>query len=201
MDDARAKLHAGDSAGQVREELEDVSRAVNTMARRSDGMMQFVQGYRSLTLLPAPQKRPLYLADSLQRLRELLAGDWTAKGIALSINVEPDNPQLNADPDLVEQMLINLLRNAEQALEGCDNPQVAVSGRLHGRGYVLVEVADNGPGIAADIASEIFVPFFTTKSAGSGVGLALTRQIMMAHRGSVTAGPSTMGGAKFTLSF
>jgi len=205
VDDVRLKLNENASADIVLEELEDVRRAVDTVARRSDGLMQFVQSYRSLTLLPAPQKKTLLLTDLFQRVNELLAGHWATKGIDLTIKVEPESLQLFADPDLLEQLLINLLQNAEQALSTCHHPQllphVTITGRLNQRGYVLIEVADNGPGIPSDIANEIFVPFFTTKPHGSGVGLALTRQIMIAHGGSITVNKSDMGGAKFTLIF
>lgn len=191
VDDARLKLQKNASADSVKDELEDVRSAVTTVARRSDGLMQFVQSYRSLTLLPAPKKQRLLLLELFQRVDKLLATDWAQKGIALVIKVETEGLELNADPGLLEQVLINLLNNAEQALSTSNNPCitnpcVTLRARLNQLGYVLIEVIDNGPGIPARIASEIFVPFFTTKRDGSGVGLALTRQIMIAHGGSVS---------------
>lgn len=201
IEDVGAKLKENTDFGVVMEDLEDVRRAVDTVARRSDGLTQFVRGYRSFTLLPAPKKQKLMLIDLIRRVEELLADQWAAKGILLTVKVEPDNLQFFADPDLLEQLLINLLRNAEEVLEGVDDPRVILAGRINQRGHVLLEVADNGPGIPADIVNQIFVPFFTTKPHGSGVGLALTRQIMIAHGGGVTVGKSDTGGAKFTLVF
>ncbi|MFT4927812.1 MAG: two-component system nitrogen regulation sensor histidine kinase NtrY [Phenylobacterium sp.] len=209
VDDVAVKLNTNASVDEVLEELQDVHRAVDTVARRSDGLMQFVQSYRSLTQQPVPQKQMLLVSELFQRVEKLLIGHWASKGIGLTVTVESQGLQLFADPDLVEQILINLLRNAEQALQGLSgssglagtDPQVTLEARMNHSGYVLLEVADNGPGIAADIAKEIFVPFYTTKQQGSGVGLALTRQIMMAHGGSVTLSTSDAGGAKFTLIF
>ena len=199
--DVRVKLDENAAMALVLEELDDVRKAVDTVANRSDGLMQFVQKYRSLTLLPAPQKQNLQLRDVFQGVEELLASQWQRQGIALSFDVQPQSLPLSADADLLEQLLINLLQNAQQALEGREAPEVTVVARMNQRGYVAIEVADNGPGIAAAIASEIFVPFFTTKRDGSGVGLALARQIMIAHGGSIAANPSASGGAKFTLIF
>lgn len=203
VDDVQIKLNVNTSTSidVALKDLEDVRRAVDIVARRSDGLMQFVQGYRSLTQLPTPQKQTLLLTKLFQQVQALLEGHWTTIGIGLTVKVEPESLQLLVDPDLLEQILINLLKNSEQALCHCDNPHVTLVGRLNQRGYVLIEVADNGPGIPTDIANKVFVPFFTTKPHGSGVGLALTRQIMIAHGGSVTVNESDTGGAKFTLVF
>ena len=204
-DEMRAKVPGmtGDSAatGPFAEDLEDLRRAVDTVARRSGGLMQFVQSYRSLTQLPEPRKLAIGLSDFLGRIKDLFAEDWANSGLQLHVKVEPQSLRLTADPGLLEQVLINLLKNAEQALAGRENPTVAIRGRLNQSGHVLLEIADNGPGIPADIVDKIFVPFFTTRSGGSGVGLALTRQIMIAHGGNIAVHVSEAGGAKFVLIF
>ncbi len=209
--DAQIKLNQKSSNEAVAEDLEDVQSAVSTVARRSDGLMQFVQSYRSLTVLPAPKKQPVCLAEIFARVKELFRVDWENKPITFTVNVEQSDLQVHADQGLLEQVLINLLHNAEQAIVNAIpptlNPRVSLSARLNQMGYVLVEVTDNGPGIPDEIMSEIFVPFFTTKREGSGVGLALTRQIMIAHGGSVSVGVANESddavgrGAKFTLIF
>ena len=106
-----------------------------------------------------------------------------------------------ADRDLLEPVLLNLLRNAWQATADVGQRKIELCGRLNRRGNVVIEVADNGPGVPSDLATKIFVPFFTTKEAGSGVGLALARQVMTAHRGFIRAGENDGGGARFTLTF
>ncbi|MEP5763706.1 MAG: ATP-binding protein [Halieaceae bacterium] len=185
----------------VVEELADVKSAVETVARRSDGLMQFVQSYRQLTRLPAPDKQPLLVGDLFANAAQLVASGWQQKSIALVLNVEPISLQLSADSDMLEQVLLNLLKNAEQALAENPEPQVEMRASLNRNGHVCLEISDNGPGIDAEVAARIFVPFFTTKREGSGVGLALTRQVMLAHGGNVVLGSSDSGGAKFTLTF
>ncbi len=198
VDDAIRKLQG---YPQVAEELADVKSAVETVARRSDGLMQFVESYQRLTRLPAPDKRLLPVADLFARVAQLVATEWEQNAIELTLQVQPQSLELDADADMMEQVLLNLLKNSEQALAGQQAAHVALTARLNRHGHVSIEVSDNGPGIPADIARRIFVPFFTTKREGSGVGLALTRQVMLAHGGSVVLGSSDSGGAKFTLTF
>lgn len=105
------------------------------------------------------------------------------------------------DNDMVEQILINLLKNAEQALTKVNSAHVCLSAYLNLRGHVVIEVSDNGSGIDKEIANQIFAPFFTTKKEGSGVGLALTRQVMLAHDGKVALRNNTQQGVTFGLTF
>jgi len=185
----------------VVEELADVKSAVETVARRSDGLLHFVQSYRQLTRLPTPNKQALEVRDLFASVAQLVATGWEDQSIELVMRVEPTSLQLTADADMLEQVLLNLLKNAEQALGGRDVPRVTMTASLNRNGHVCLEITDNGPGIDPDIADNIFVPFFTTKREGSGVGLALTRQVMLAHGGSVALGTSDTGGAKFSLTF
>ncbi|NVJ99853.1 MAG: PAS domain-containing protein [Alphaproteobacteria bacterium] len=196
-----------DAAGKVTEnpevvdELKDVKDAVNTVARRSDSLMQFVSSYRRLTRLPPPEKSLIRLDSLFKDVCSLSTQKWEEKGLRLVTHIEPSELDVTADRDMIEQVLINMLRNAEQALGEADGATVWLSARLNKRGRVVIEMADNGPGIPAEIARKIFVPFFTTKREGSGVGLALTRQVMIAHGGSVTLNEREGGGAKFSLTF
>ena len=185
----------------VVEELADVKDAVMTVARRSDSLTQFVSSYRRLTRLPPPEKALLRLDSLFKDVCALSTQDWDEKDIALLTDIDPAELDVSADHDMLEQVLINMLQNAEQALVDIDGATLWLSARLNRRGRVVIEVADNGPGVPADIARKIFVPFFTTKREGSGVGLALTRQVMIAHGGSVALGEREGGGARFTLTF
>lgn len=186
---------------ELSSELADVKSAVETVARRSDGLMQFVQGYHRLTRLPPPQKQLLPLSELFSSLEQLVSAQWVEKAIQLSLEVEPKSLELWVDREMIEQVLINLLRNAEQALAESTEGKVMVRAKLNRQGHIFIEVNDNGPGVPDDVAQKIFVPFYTTKREGSGVGLALTRQVMLAHGGSVSLGVSDLGGAKFTLTF
>ena len=185
----------------VVDDLKDVRDAVQTVARRSDALMNFVSSYRRLTRLPPPDKKQILIREVFDDLRKLAAQDWDDKDIILTTHIEPSELDFTADRDMVDQILINLLKNAEQALATTKHAAVRLSARLNRRGKVVIEVSDNGSGINPEIAAKVFVPFFTTKREGSGVGLALTRQVMTAHSGSVLLGQSDEGGAKFTLTF
>jgi two-component system nitrogen regulation sensor histidine kinase NtrY len=198
VDDASSKLSG---QPEVQEELADVKSAVDTVARRSDGLMHFVQSYRRLTRLPAPVMQPLLVADLFSRVAQLIAHEWEEEAIELVVQVQPQGLELTADTQMLEQVLLNLLKNAQQALSGHESPRVEMKASLNRQGYVSMEVSDNGPGVAEDIEKRIFVPFFTTRREGSGVGLALTRQVMLAHGGGVVLGESVDGGARFTLTF
>jgi len=186
---------------EITEELEDILGAVKTVARRSDGLMQFVSSYRRLTRLPSPNKKVIQVATLFTHVETLTKLDWQEKGIKLSCSITPQALDIFVDADMVEQILINLLQNAAQALSHIPSAKVRLSAFLNIRGHVVIEVADNGKGIAPDNIQQIFVPFFTTKKEGSGVGLALTRQVMLAHNGKVTVRKNSQGGATFSLTF
>jgi len=189
------------SQPEVLAELRDVKDAVDTVARRSDGLMHFVQSYRRLTRLPAPQLHQLRLTRLFANIEKLVGAEWEQQQLQLSLRAEPESLELTADADMVEQVLLNILQNARQALAGNPQGRAEVLAYLNRQGHVCIDISDNGPGISPEIAANIFVPFFTTKREGSGVGLALTRQVMLAHGGSVTAGARDGGGARFTLNF
>ena len=117
------------------------------------------------------------------------------------MDIEPGELEVTADRQLVEQVLINLLQNSEHALEDTEKGKATLAARLNRRGGVTLEVSDNGPGIPPETASKIFVPFYTTRADGSGVGLALSRQIMLAHGGTISFSHNDQGGAQFALAF
>ena len=183
------------------EELDDVSDAVHTVARRSDSLMQFVTSYRQLTRLPPPNKRNVIIIQLFDQITKLTMHTLADKGITVSTSVIPNSLSISADNDMIEQVLINLVKNAEQALAGAINPTLKLSAYINTRGHVVIEVADNGHGIADDVAEKVFVPFFTTKREGSGVGLALTRQVMLSHGGYVSLCTAQGTGSTFSLIF
>jgi nitrogen fixation/metabolism regulation signal transduction histidine kinase len=196
VEDAATKV---DQDAPLHSELEDVRDAVDTVARRSDSLINFVSSYRRLTRLPPPEKSTFLLSDLFGSVASLAAAEWPDKGLELETAVEPEQLDLYADRGMIEQILINLLQNSQQALG--DSGKVRMRARLNKRGHVCIDVSDNGPGIPGDIRQKIFVPFFTTKREGSGVGLALARQIMIAHGGSITVAENDLGGACFSMNF
>ena len=197
VDDVAAKVDEDDG---LREELQDLRDAVGIVARRSDSLMQFVHSYRQLTRLAPPEKKRVLVRELFESVERLAIAESPSAEPALSCDVSPRELDVYADRDLLEPVLLNLLRNAWQAAGHLEAPQIRLSGRLNRRGNVVIEIADNGPGVPDDIANRIFVPFFTTKEGGSGVGLALARQVMTAHGGFVRLLESD-GGARFALTF
>lgn len=183
------------------EELEDVQNAVSTVARRSDSLLQFIDSYRQITRLAPPEKKRVALADLFDTVTSLAAAEWNDPKVSLSASVEPSGLYVYADRDLLEPVLLNLLRNAWQATRGTADPVVELRGRLNRRGNTVIEIDDNGHGVPAEIATKIFVPFFTTREGGSGVGLALARQVMIAHGGFIRLGQKKAAGTLFTLTF
>ena len=185
----------------LKEELIDVSEAVQTVARRSDGLMQFVGSYRKLTKLPAPNKQTIDLHVLFAQTLLLAQQNALGRHIDMQFSVLPESLQLNADQDMVEQVLLNLLHNAQHAVSGLKQAKITLDATLNNRGRVVISVKDNGVGLSPDIADKVFIPFFTTKREGSGVGLALTRQIMLAHQGQVSVKSEPGQGSQFQLTF
>jgi signal transduction histidine kinase len=181
--------------------LTDARDALETATRRSEGLLHFVQNHRRLTKPLATQMRVVPIERIFARIRRLLATELAAHDIELITTVTPQTLELAADPDLLDQALINLLRNAIEALTDVPIPRIELSGRRHPDGRIVIAVADNGPGIAAEQREKIFVPFFTTKRQGSGVGLTLVRQIATAHGATVDVSQTPGGGATVSLRF
>lgn len=183
------------------EDLEDLREAVSTLAQRSDSLMNFVNGYRQITRLAPPRKERVLLADLFESAGRLARAEWPDGELQLVSKVSPPGLDIQADRDLLEPVLLNLLRNAWQATIDVDHPRIQLLGRINRRGRAVIEVRDNGPGVAEEINRKIFVPFFTTKESGSGVGLALARQVMIAHGGFIRVKRIEEGGASFTMTF
>ena len=186
--------------GRDGETAGDIRTAVGTIQRRSEGLLQFVETYRGLTRVPAPAFEIVPVAGLFARVEQLLGPQFAESGVELHTRVDPPGLELTGDPGQVEQVLINLLSNAREATEGGDRGRVDLSAHL-ARGKVVVEVADNGPGIVEEALGKLFIPFFTTKQNGSGIGLSLCRQIMRLHRGSISVRSQPGERTVFSLRF
>ena len=183
------------------QELEDVHSAVATVSRRSKSLVQFIDSYRQISRLAPPEKQRVSLQDLFESVTNLASSEWHDSHVSLNFTVEPSGLYVYADRDLLEPVLLNLLRNARQSTRETEGARIELRGHLNQRGNTVIEVSDNGPGVPDEIATKIFVPFFTTREGGSGVGLALARQVMIAHHGFIRLGRSGSGGALFTLTF
>jgi len=186
----RTMLDDPDATDEIRE-------AVTTIARRSEGLMKFVSRYRELLKVPQPDIGTVAVAEALQSVAALLSDEL--QNIKFTIDVTPPTLEVPADAQLLDQVLLNLVRNAIDAMQDTDSPQLDLSGRLD-YGRIVIKVTDNGSGIADESIGQIFVPFFTTKRDGSGIGLSLSRQIMTAHGGDIVV-TSDAGGTVVSLVF
>ncbi len=169
---------------------ETLKEAIETIARRSQGLVHFVERYRELLQVPQPVPEALSVDAVLRGIARLMGEDL--KHVDVRVDVVPATLELQADPVLLDQVLVNLVRNAAQAMQQHEAPRLVLRGRLE-FGRTLVQVIDNGSGIPEALMDQIFIPFFTTKRDGSGIGLSLSRQIMMAHGGELVASSSDEG--------
>lgn len=183
------------------ETIADIRTALQTIERRSEGLLHFVNAYRNLTKIQKPVFKIFSVEELCRQVQQLLQSQLDEAGIQVSRNIMPSSLQLAADPEMIEQILINLVVNAMQVLNGTSTPRIELRARIDERSRVLIQVEDNGPGILKEVQSKIFIPFFTTKKGGSGIGLSLSRQIMRLHRGSITVHSVPNVGTVFTLRF
>jgi len=175
----------------------DLREALTTIARRSDGLMHFVERYRELLQVPKPEMQSVAVFEALRGATTLLADELA--GVHVVIDVRPDSLDIQADPALLDQVLLNVLRNAAHALGKVASPSLTLSAAFEA-GHIRIAIRDNGPGIPDHLIDQIFIPFFTTRRDGSGIGLSISRQIMTAHGGDLlaTSGPD---GTTMTLLF
>ena len=183
------------------QEREDILSSVTAIHARSSGLLEFVQTYRSFSKVPAPAFAEVPVPALLERARTLMGQALETQNIAVDVGCEPADLAIRVDPLQIEQVLINLLRNAAEALGGHPAPRIGLRGLRDGQGQALLQVIDNGPGIAAEHFDTIFVPFFTTKRGGTGVGLSISRQLVQANRGSLAVRSRAGLGSVFVLKF
>jgi two-component system nitrogen regulation sensor histidine kinase NtrY len=180
--------------------MSDLSGALTTIEKRSRGLLRFVEAYRNLTRIPKPEFRFIAVSELVGSVRRLLDSEISAKDIRLSIDIDPPDLQIAADADMIEQVLINLILNSIQALDKQAGGAITVRAHVGRGGKTLVEVIDNGPGIIEGSLDKVFIPFFTTKKGGTGIGLALSRQIMRLHNGNISVRSTPHVSTCFTLS-
>jgi len=199
----------------------DLTEALDVVAVRSRGLVNFVEAYRSFSAIPQPRLEDISAKNLLERVVQLAASETKDLNIKIESFVQPETLRLHADAGQLEMVLLNLVKNAREAMAGLEfrvegleeahpstlNPQPSTSKRItlragaDDKGRSFIEVEDNGPGIPTELLEEIFIPFFTTKPTGSGVGLSISKQIMQLHGGDIRVSTSSGGGARFVLEF
>lgn len=187
------------------ETLQDVRDALATISGRSKGLLRFVQSYRDFTQIPAPHIERLRISELFESITRLMKSEFENANIQVEIDIDPETLEVDADPQLIEQILINLTKNALRAMKDTDQPVLSYLARLETSGHIRMDVADNGKGIKKESQENIFIPFYTTSGAdqvrGTGIGLSLSRQIMRLHKGTLTVQSEPGQETMFSLRF
>lgn len=178
---------------------EEISRGLQTISTTGKGLLAFVESYRKFTRIPSPEPSLFYVKTFIERMVELAKHQNPCNNITFNTEIQSTDLILYADENLISQVFINLLKNAIQAIGKQAEGQIEIKAYCNEMEEVLIEIKNNGPAIPPEIIEHIFIPFFTTKEGGSGIGLSISRQIMRLSGGSLTLLPDKM--TKFVLKF
>ena len=189
--------HLDDRDGSVH----DLELGIETIKRRSEGLLKFAETYRNLNKIIKPNVQKVYVRDLFESLYQLMQPTLEPKNIEMDIILKDTSLSVEVDPSLIEQVLINLVINAKEALKDQEDGRIVLSAFLNSKQKVIIKVSDNGTGIPQDVLENIFIPFFSTKKTGSGIGLSLCKQIMMLHKGNIQVHSIPGEGTAFSLQF
>jgi two-component system, NtrC family, nitrogen regulation sensor histidine kinase NtrY len=181
--------------------VDDLEIGIETIKRRSEGLLKFAETYRNLNRITKPNLRKVYVRDIFESLLQLMQPTLEQKNIELETILKDTDLIIEADTSLLEQMLINLVVNAIEAVKDKTHPRIILTGYVANNRKTVLKVADNGSGISAEVLDKIFIPFFSTKKSGSGIGLSLCKQIMMLHKGNIQVQSVEGEGTAFLLQF
>jgi nitrogen fixation/metabolism regulation signal transduction histidine kinase len=188
-------------AKEINEEtIKKTIKGITIIQQRSKGMLEFVQKFRDLTLLPELNKENFQIQDLILTMETLFALEFKNGNINFESNIFPKNLSVFADKIQTEQVLINLIKNASQALINQEYPIIKINANVL-NDHVQIMISDNGQGISTEVLDNIFIPFFTTKEKGSGIGLSLSRQIMLLHGGNISVKSEPEKETVFILTF
>ena len=199
-------LESGESVNKISNDtIEDFHMALHTIRKRSDSLIKFVSDFRNMTKVRHPELAETKVCDILQHIIALLKKDIEERNIELKYAVEPEDLTILIDAEQIEQVILNLVKNAIEALEENEETDKEKILKIKGwgtpTGEAFIAIEDNGPGIEEEALKKIFIPFFTTKKHGSGIGLSLSKQIMRQHKGNITVKSVMNAGTEFQLRF
>jgi two-component system, NtrC family, nitrogen regulation sensor histidine kinase NtrY len=183
------------------EQINDIHLSLVTISKRSEGLIHFVKEFRSLTSVPKPRPVSIDVRELLEEVIILHRKDLSEHNIQYTISVYPEDLTLSADKNMIEQVLINLVKNAIQSFEDQTDKKIELKAYLNDKSRTIISILDNGTGIDPEAMEKIFIPFFTTKKNGSGIGLSLSRQIMRQHQGTLTVKSTVGKGTEFLMRF
>jgi nitrogen fixation/metabolism regulation signal transduction histidine kinase len=181
--------------------IDDLELGIETIKRRSEGLLKFAETYRNLNKITQPNVKKVYVRDLFENLNVLMQPTLDQKSIDMDIVLKDTDLILEADTNLVEQVLINLVVNAIEAVKEQEDARIILSGYLSTNRKTVIKITDNGVGMPEEVIDKIFIPFFSTKKTGSGIGLSLCKQIMMLHHGNIQVQSVEGKGTSFVLQF
>lgn len=181
--------------------VDDLTVGINTIKKRSEGLLKFAEVYRNLNKVTQPNLQQVYVRDLFESMHNLMEPTLVQKNIELEIILKDPALTIELDHSLIEQVLINLIINAMDAVKEAIEPRITLSAAELANKKIVIKVTDNGTGMSEDVKNNIFIPFFSTKKNGSGIGLSLCKQIMMLHKGNITVQSVEGRGTAFTLQF
>jgi two-component system nitrogen regulation sensor histidine kinase NtrY len=182
-------------------DLEDISLGIDTIKRRSEGLLKFTESYRSLNKITKLDLNKLLVRNIFENLASLMRPTLEKKNIELEIILRDPALAIEADINLLDQVMINLLVNAIEAVKDREEPRITLSAEVQSNNRTLVKVTDNGLGMPPELLDKIFIPFFSTRKTGSGIGLSLCKQIMLLHKGNIQVQSTEGKGSVFILQF
>ncbi|RYU92443.1 GHKL domain-containing protein [Mucilaginibacter terrigena] len=182
-------------------DLEDISLGIDTIKRRSEGLLKFTESYRSLNKITKLDLNKILVRNMFENLNSLMRPTLEKKNIELEIILRDPALAIEADINLIDQVMINLLVNAIEAVKDRDEPRITLSAEVQSNNRTLVKVTDNGLGMPPELLDKIFIPFFSTRKTGSGIGLSLCKQIMLLHKGNIQVQSTEGKGSAFILQF
>jgi len=185
----------------VSSQLEDLELGIDTIKRRSEGLLKFTESYRSLNKITKLDLTRILVRNMFESLNSLMRPTLEKKKIELEIILRDPTLSIEADLNLIEQVLINLVVNAIEAVKDRENPRIILSGEITSNNKTLVKVTDNGLGMPPELLEKIFIPFFSTRKTGSGIGLSLCKQIMLLHKGNIQVQSTEGHGSAFVMTF
>jgi two-component system nitrogen regulation sensor histidine kinase NtrY len=182
-------------------DLEDISLGIDTIKRRSEGLLKFTESYRSLNKITKLDLNKILVRNMFENLNSLMRPTLEKKKIELEIILRDPALAIEADINLIDQVMINLLINAIEAVKDKEHPRITLSAEIQSNNRTLVKVMDNGLGMPPELMDKIFIPFFSTRKTGSGIGLSLCKQIMLLHKGNIQVQSTEGKGSAFILQF
>jgi signal transduction histidine kinase len=179
----------------------DIHRSLKIIESRTQGLIKFVKATKSLTQIQQPAIRKILIRELCERIGILYQTKFKEAGVQFETEIIPPDLHIEADLEMIEQVIINLIQNALEAMQEISQPKISIIARINESGHIQISVSDNGIGISDDVIERIFLPYYSTKPSNSGIGLSISQQIMMLHHGRLEVISGINKGATFNMIF